>query len=233
MSKYIDDPSYTKPASPSLASNSPLELLSKIAQDKRFDLFSHPNSDNIEPLFEKQEEAVLEYWNAWELTSPQKQFEDSQKAAAAILVCGTQGSDNKHDFFAVHLLTSSHAVRILLPLVPAEFQLPLVRQWWLFSISVYIAQLRPTMEIKDIEEYDVKGRTWEWVVKTALTGKYSLDAHYVKGVRAMKEAAETWADSGAFFLKAAVKFADEFDGWGGFGQNSEAAAEVELSRELH
>ncbi|RDI89515.1 hypothetical protein Vi05172_g756 [Venturia inaequalis] len=226
MSKYLDDASYTKPANPSLASTSPLELLSRITEDKRFNLFSHPNSDNIEPLFEKQEAAVLEYWNAWELTSPQKQFEDSQKAAAALLV-GTHGTDNKYDFFAVHLLTSSHAVRILLPLVPAEFQLPLVRQWWLFTIAVYIAQLRPTIDMQRIEEYDVKGRTWEWVAKTALTGKYSLDAHYVKALRAMKEAAGTWADSDEFFLKAAVKFADEFSGWGGFGQNGEAAAEVE------
>ncbi|TID17122.1 hypothetical protein E6O75_ATG09888 [Venturia nashicola] len=226
MSKYLDDPSYTKPANPSLASTSPLELLSKIAQDKRFNLFSHPNSDNIAHLFEKQEAAVLEYWNGWELTSPQKQFEDSQKTAAALLV-GTHGSDNKYDFFAVHLLTSSHAVRILLPLIPAEFQLPLIRQWWLFTIAVYIAQLRPTIDIKEIEEYEVRERRWEWVAKTALTGRYSLDAHYVKALRAMKEAAETWAESGEFFLKAAVKFADEFSGWGGFGQNNEAAKEVE------
>lgn len=216
MSKYLDDPSYTRPADPKLASSTPLELLSKIAEDDRFNLFSHPNSDNIETLFEKEEAAVLEYWNAWELTSPQKQFEDSQKAAVALLV-GTHGSDNKYDFFTVHLLTSSHAVRILLPLVPAEFQIPLVRQWWLFTISVYIAQLRPTMDIKKIEEYDVKGRTWEWVAKTALTGKHSLDAHYVKALRGMKEAASTWDDSGEYFLKAAVKFADEFGGWGGFG----------------
>lgn len=226
MSKYLDDPSYTKPPNPKLASSSPLELLSKIAEDKRFDLFSHPNSDNIEPLFDKQESAVLEYWNAWKLTSPQEQFEQSQKAAVALLV-GTHGSDDKYDFFTVHLLTSSHAVRILLPLVPAEFQIPLVRQWWLFAISVYIAQLRPAIDTKKIEEFDVKGRNWTWVDKTALSGKYSLDAHYVKALRAMKEAANTWDDTDDFFLKAAVKFADEFRGWGGFGMDSEGAEETE------
>jgi hypothetical protein len=26
----------------------------------------------------------------------------------------------------------------------------------------------------------------------------------------------TWGDHDEFFLKAAVKFAEEFDGWGGF-----------------
>ena len=39
-------------------------------------------------------------------------------------------------------------------------------------------------------------------------------------LRALKEAAKTWGDDSEFFLKAAVKFADEFDDWGGFGKLS-------------
>jgi hypothetical protein len=30
----------------------------------------------------------------------------------------------------------------------------------------------------------------------------------------MKEAASTWGDPDEWYLKAAVKFVDEFDGWG-------------------
>lgn len=37
----------------------------------------------------------------------------------------------------------------------------------------------------------------------------------------MKEAAHTWGDKENFYLKAAVKFADEFDSWGGFGAMDE------------
>jgi hypothetical protein len=33
----------------------------------------------------------------------------------------------------------------------------------------------------------------------------------------MKVAAETWGDGNQFYLRAAVKFADEFKHWGGFG----------------
>jgi hypothetical protein len=33
----------------------------------------------------------------------------------------------------------------------------------------------------------------------------------------MQVAAETWGDSSHFYLKSAVKFADEFTHWGGFG----------------
>lgn len=33
----------------------------------------------------------------------------------------------------------------------------------------------------------------------------------------MQVASETWGDARQFYLKAAVKFADEFEHWGGFG----------------
>lgn len=33
----------------------------------------------------------------------------------------------------------------------------------------------------------------------------------------MKEAAKTWGDKDLFELKAAVRLATEFEGWGGFG----------------
>ena len=36
----------------------------------------------------------------------------------------------------------------------------------------------------------------------------------------MKEAAQTWGDESNYYLKAAVKFADEFQNWGGFGSLS-------------
>lgn len=39
----------------------------------------------------------------------------------------------------------------------------------------------------------------------------------------MKVAAETWGDTNNFYLKAAVKFADEFEHWGGFGSADASA----------
>jgi len=221
LHKYLDDPAYSKPAPETLSSTSPLQLLDRIAKDSRFDIFSHSGDGNLEPLFEKREAAVLEYWNAWTLTFPKEQFEQSQKAAVALLV-GTHERDSKFDFFLVHLLTSSHAVRILLPSMPADIQVPLVRQWWLLAISIYIAQLRPNINLDRIDTVDLKGRDWKYVDHAGLTGTKSLDAHFVKALRAMKEAAETWGDPEQFYLKAAVKFADEFGGWGGFGMDIEA-----------
>ncbi|KAF2187804.1 hypothetical protein K469DRAFT_704760 [Zopfia rhizophila CBS 207.26] len=220
LHKYIDNPTYMKPST--LRSSSLLEILGKVREDKRFDgLYDHRSGD-ISKVFEEREDAFLEYWNAWDLPDPKKQFEESQNTATAILMATDQPEEAKFDFFFVHILTTSHAVRILLPLVPTRYHINLVRQWWLFTLAVYIAQVRPEVKLDTINGYDLKGRNWKFVVDKALNSTHSLDAHFVKALRSMKVAAETWGDDSQFYLKAAVKFADEFEHWGGFG----AAADV-------
>jgi hypothetical protein len=231
LHKYLDDPSYTKPNAH--RSTHLLEILDKVRKDKRFDgLYDHRSGD-IDKVFESREEAFLEYWNAWELPDPKEQFEGSQKTAVAMLMGTEAPGESKFDFFFVHLLTSSHAVRILLPLIPAKFHVSLVRQWWLFTLAVYIAQTRPAIDVDMIESYELKGRNWKFVVDKALNSAHSLDAHFVKStyapdslcesvligaaLRSLQVASETWGDASQFYLKAAVKFGDEFEHWGGFG----------------
>ncbi|KAF2730190.1 hypothetical protein EJ04DRAFT_527144 [Polyplosphaeria fusca] len=215
LHKYLDDPSYTKPSPKQ--SSSLLEILEQVKNDKRFDgLYDHQNGD-MSKIFEKQEGAFLEYWNAWDLSDPKEQFKESQKTATAVLMATPGATHADYDFFFVHLLTTSHAVRILLPLVPAKYHISLVRQWWLLTLAVYISQTRPDIELGRIEKYDLKGQDWKFVVNKALASPRSLDAHFVKALRAMKVASETWGDASQFYLKSAVKLADEFEDWGGFG----------------
>ena len=217
LHKYIDDASHTTVAP--YSTSSPLEVLYKVENDSRLSgLFDHPGAGNIEALFVTHEDIILEHWNAWEIVNPKKQFEESQRAAVALLVA-TQQSLNRHsyDFFLVHLLTTSHAVRIIIPLIPAKFHVSLVRQWWLMTLAVYIAQLRPPIKVDVILEYDQQSKAWGWIEEQAVSSRWATDAHYVKGLRAMKEASQTWGDEDLFYLKAAVKFALEFNGWGGFG----------------
>jgi hypothetical protein len=45
----------------------------------------------------------------------------------------------------------------------------------------------------------------------------------VPGLRSLKVCAETWGDENKYYVKAAIKFADEFDHWGGFGTEEDAA----------
>ena len=218
---YLDDPKYTKPASN--PSDSLFAILDRITHDRTFDgLFDRPGSDNIETLLgnEQAAAAILEYWNSWDLKHAKDQFAESQKLAVALLVTAHQRGENSttdFDFFLVHLLNTSHAIRVLLAILPYKFHLPLVRQWWLFTILVFIAQLRPRINIDTIKLVELENRDWKYVTGKALKGKYRTDAHYVKALRSMHEASTTWGDPNNFYLRAAVRFADEFDGWGGFG----------------
>jgi hypothetical protein len=221
--KYLDDPSYTKPPGSSLASTSPLELLEKIRLDKRLDALDlkHPGSENKGEILSKCEDVVLEYWNAWTLPDPKEQFRQSQEAATALLV-GSHDPEANFDFYFVHVLTSSHAIRVLLPLVPPKFELSLVRQWWLFTIITYICQLRPKIDVSRIRDYKLDGKGWKDVDHLARNGRYSLDAHYVKALRSMKEAEKLWGEDDGFWVKAAVKFSNEFGDWFGFGLDEES-----------
>ena len=234
MHKYLDNPSYTKPST--YSTSSPLEILNQIADDTRFDgLFDERGDGNIATLFKNHEDLILEHWNAWKIDDPNKQFKDSQDAAVALLVRTVQPGTHAYDFFMVHLLTSSHAVRTLIPLIPKRFHVSLVRQWWLLTIAVYVAQLRPKID-NDIEVKPDK--QWNYVEDRSINGPWATDAHFVKGMlathtiqhpddlslalRAIQTAASTWGDVHERYLAAAVRFADDFEGWAGFGPMDEA-----------
>jgi hypothetical protein len=183
LHKYIDNPAYTRPG----GSKSLLEILGRVRGDKRFEgLYDHRSGD-VSKVFEEQEDALLEHWNAWDLSNPKEQFEESQKTAVALLLASDPPEAGKFDFFIVHTLTSSHAIRILLPLIPAEHHINLVQQWWLFTLAVYIAQLRPEIELNKINDYSLEGRNWKHVVDRALKSTHSLDAHFVKGSDVRRE----------------------------------------------
>jgi hypothetical protein len=185
LHKYIDDPKYTKPSPYGKAAEHEtnlLGLLEKVRQDKRFDGLYDGRTGDISKVLEEREEAFLEYWNGWEITAPTEQFEEAQLVAMAILMKTSQPEQGKFDFFFVHVLTSSHAIRILLPLVPAKFHVNLLRQWWLFTLAVYIAQTRPEIKDDSMDKYDAQGKDWKHVVHDALDGPHSKDAHFVKSM---------------------------------------------------
>lgn len=218
--KYLDDPSYSQ-AEASYYSTSPFEILSKVRADKRLNnLFTAPGDHNTEIVFREAEATILDHWNAWKIspqTHPMNQLRQSQELAVALLTATQPDTpDAKYDFFFVHVLTSSHAVRVLLPLIPARFQIPLVRQWWLLTLAVYIGQLRPEIKPDTVRNYDTKGKDWGYIKDKAIHGKHSTETHYIKALRVCRDTAKTWGDPDEFYLKAAVKLADGFTGWGGF-----------------
>lgn len=212
--KYLDDRSYTKPSP--WSSDDPLEVLDKLRQDKRFDDLTWPedSNENIDSLStdKEKESLMLEYWNSLTLHNLPSQFEATQRAAIALLV-STHKPGKKFDFFFCHVLTTSHALRIIIPLIPKKWHIPLIRQWWLLVVMVYMAQSRPEIDLAKIHDVDLKGREWKYVDDKAVNGQWKLDSHYVKASRAFKVVDETWGDAERFCLKAAVHFAQNFDGW--------------------
>jgi hypothetical protein len=185
LHKYIDNPRYTKPSPHSALGQEKglLGVLEKVREDKRFDGIYDHRSGDITKVLEEREEAFLEYWNAWEIVNPNEQFQDAQTIGVGLLT-GTPTPENaKYDFFLAHVLTSSHAIRILLPLIPAKFHVSLLRQWWLFTLAVFIAQMRPSITAGGSSggDGDSKKRNWKYVVDKALNGPHANDAHYVKG----------------------------------------------------
>lgn len=218
MHKYLDDPKYTRPPPKGgFSSTSPLDILAKIRSDSRFDgLFDeHKGSGNLNILFDEHENLVLEYWNAWNVAGdPLQRFRESQEAATALLVATVPPGTHSYNFLVVHLLTTSHAVRVLLPFIPTKFHVSLVRQWWLFTVSVFIAELRPKIDPDYVPWPEGSAaKTWAYVEDKALNSRWATDAHFVKAVRSMKEAARTWGDVHERYLASAVRFVDDFEGW--------------------
>ncbi|PNY25665.1 Cell cycle checkpoint protein RAD17 [Tolypocladium capitatum] len=211
LQKYIANAAYTKPSP--LVSNSPLDLLIKMSTDERFKRLPEKlDFLHLEALFDEHEDLFMEYWNAWEVDDPVKQFQLSQEAAVALLVTSVKLGTHSYDFFLVHLLTASHAVRVFIPFTPPQHHITLVREWWLLVIAVFIVKGRPRPDPDNIEK-DIGGKNWEYVQKQALASRWLSDAHFVKAIRAMKEAAETWGDANEGYLRAAVTLVDNFEGW--------------------
>ncbi|CAN8098691.1 unnamed protein product [Discula destructiva] len=218
MHRYLDDPSYTRsPAKDAFSSTSPMEILHRIQTDARLDgvFDEHKGTSNIQILFDKHEALALEYWNAWRVgENPTERFRESQEAATALLVETVAPGTHSYSFLLVHLLTTSHAVRVLLPLIPAKLRISLVRQWWLFTLAVFIAELRPKIDPAYVPWPEGSGgKTWAYVQRKALDSQWATDAHFVKAVRAMREAARTWGDVHERYLASAVRFVDDFAGW--------------------
>lgn len=200
QSKYITERKYHTRNS-DFSTKSPTEIIREIATDHRLNNCSKAN------IFEDHEEIVLEYWNALELTDLTTQFEEMQRLAVALAV-----NPRKHlspDYpSGTLLLHSSRAVRVLIPIIPPKFRIPLIGQWWLLAITTYICNGRKPLEMDPITSKDAKNKTWEEVQSTLRT-RGLRDAYYLGDAVSLSQAAETWGDNDRFYLKAGILYGEE------------------------
>lgn len=227
MEKYLNAGSggFFNPA------HSPLEVFARIRADERLVGFppEGPGRQHFAPLFEKHENVVLEHWASWppagEEVSPSQLCEALD--ACVELLMGTTREGEPYDFILLHALTGCYALRVVLPEVPAQYHLALFKQWWLFTLMVYITQGRPVIDDALFTGYLLEGKDWSTPVTLAIEGPAGFDAHYVKAIRAIKSASELSAQiaeaggsprhSQEWYLKAATRFAETFKWYRGFG----------------
>ena len=175
---------------PTISSRSPLEIINRIRNDTNFDgLLSSPGAGNSDELFDKLEPQIASH--IWALILDQeessasdvkKQFEKLVDTAVWVFASGHKRDDPQYDFFLVHLVTTAHAVRILLPYLPNKNVLPVLRAHWTLFVVCYLTQMRPLVKEDVVMGFDTEGKGWDHVVDKSLNGEHRLDAHYVKGI---------------------------------------------------
>jgi len=177
LPKYSIDNSLTRPSSYA-STSSVLKILKRVAADHRFsDVASLSQAD----VLRKREDAILDHWNSWDVSSTastplsaRKSLEQIQLAAVAVAVSIPSTSSSKSPAGDADLLVplrSAHALRVLLPLAPARFIIPLLRQWLLSTILLYVSAGRPKIDISQLSRVSLdedRGKAYKHVRHTIL-----------------------------------------------------------------
>lgn len=217
--KFLDSP---PPDNSTYKTQQLADVIARIQEDSRFDGYSeHPGFANIFVLWAKYEPEVLEHWNALVVDDVPGQLKDWLHTAA-LLALGTAKSVGGYDFYLAHVLTVGHAIRILLPYIPEQHRATTMRQFALFAIFVYLAQLRPKIELCEGVSVNGDCDSWDDIYRKALASEWYKDVHWPKVTRALKEVALVRGSDDEFYRRAAMKFIAEFKGWAGFGLGIDA-----------
>ncbi|CAK7564027.1 MAG: hypothetical protein SEPTF4163_001910 [Sporothrix epigloea] len=210
-----------RPVPSSLQGLSLQALVNRVAQDQRFAAVA-PGRMSAESVLlaapsTDVEAALLEYWHAWDLSGGSDKnllprMREAQDVAVAMLIASVKPGTHSYNFFLCHVLTTSHAVRVLLPEIPAAMHASILRQWWLLTLAVYVSVGRPAVDPDNVPT-DRKGKGWAYVEQQAVSSRWSTDAHYIQTIRSIKEATRTWGDVRDNYLNAVIWFVDDFAGW--------------------
>ncbi|VUC27462.1 unnamed protein product [Clonostachys rosea] len=219
MHVYLDTP---PPDTSTYKTGSIAEVLENLRNDKRFANYTeHLGFANMFTLFGKFEPVLREHFTSLIVDNAEKQLLDWLQTAAALATTATT-IEGGYDFYIAHILTVGHALRILMPYVPKDHEVPVMKQFWLFIILVYLMQLTPGYDPACIRTHKAKSERWKDIYQDALASKWFTDVHWSKVVRALNMVEEVRGSEDEFYKKAADKFIREFDGWTGFGLGVDA-----------
>ncbi|KAJ3235042.1 hypothetical protein HDU81_000860 [Chytriomyces hyalinus] len=229
MHSFVDNPN---PPEPSMTTTEIREILVKLFEDSNYDDFVHEHGPgHPDKVFD---DPSYVQFNTYIIKKTQDKLADAfQKhieASVMLFMTSHKVGEPEYDFFFVHLVTAAYALRVILP--EMQMELPsdqalqqtwhLLRSHMVLMSAVYVSQGRPTIKDWIVEEYNIGERDWKYVHEKALTGHFQYDAHYVKVLRSLEGFENLYGkgdpDDSKYnmYLKAAVKFADDFHGWTGF-----------------
>jgi hypothetical protein len=144
---------------------------------------------------------LRKYRDSLDMSNPKELLEQLQKLTVTLQLGSIEnGKPAEH---LSMLVASSHAVRVLLPLTPAKFQLSLLQQLWQLILPVWVMQSTTSGGLTPSKGVD----GWKLVEEQAC-GDDELDVWTMASIRAMRQAAETWSDADGFFINAATKFSE-------------------------
>ena len=184
----LNDAWSAKRVPPSLQGLSLQQLVDRVAKDPRFASVVPGSTSPEDVLLASNapavDEALLEYWRAWDLSGGADRdltprVREAQDVAVAMLIASVKPGTHSYNFFVCHVLTTSHAVRVLLPNFPAAMHAAILRQWWLLALAVYVSVGRPAVDPDNVPT-DRKGKGWAYVEQQALSSRWSTDAHFIK-----------------------------------------------------
>ncbi|KAJ6257709.1 Questin oxidase [Drechslerella dactyloides] len=163
-------------------------------------------------------------------------FQTQVEAATLMFIASHKENNPQYDFFLAHAVTAAHALRIVLPQLSFQQAWHVLRSHMVLSTMLYISQCRPNIKDDLVRNIDTTGKDWDYIRKQALEGEHRYDSHYVKVLRSFYEFEKLYgkgeSDSDPkydLYLKAAVKFADTFKGWTGFGTSNEPSLDTKMS----
>ena len=104
------------------------------------------------------------------------------KTAVLMLMTTHQLHNPQYDFFICHVLTSVYGARTVLPVLSSKHQRAVLKSHWLFTLAVYIMQMRPSIKPELINNVDTKGREWDYVAAKVTEHIQLPDTHYMKGL---------------------------------------------------
>ncbi|EWC45978.1 hypothetical protein DRE_04771 [Drechslerella stenobrocha 248] len=231
--EFVDNPN---PPKTFLSITDIREILDRIHEDDTFDgVCDSYGAGHPDRVLDESPPNML--FDSYEIKKETMADTFQRQAEVAVLLFATshKKSDPQYDFFLAHAVNAAYALRIVLPHLDIQQAWHVLRSHMVLSSVVYVSQCRPKIKEKLVYGVDVDGKDWEYIRNKALQGEWRHDAHYVKVLRSLQEFDKLFGkgrpDSKNYnlYLKAAVKFADEFTGWTGFGLAGEPSLDIKTA----